>query len=142
MTLTSVLLLTTHLMSSPTLAVDFRLAPAAALPGRTGTQVPLEGEATDGAAESRRGAGLPTRKTATPSPSFTAARGFGADVPLSFAARQIVPTAYRVRYAGRVDPEATVTWSGDKPWNRALQEAIRPLGLRMTLSGSTVTISR
>ncbi|MFC0387274.1 hypothetical protein [Muricoccus vinaceus] len=47
-----------------------------------------------------------------------------------------------MRYADDIDPDALVSWVGDKPWNRALQDAIRPLGLRMTLLRNTVTISR
>jgi hypothetical protein len=47
-----------------------------------------------------------------------------------------------VQYGSEIETDALVSWVGAKPWNRALQDAIRPLGLRMTLAGGTVTITR
>jgi len=73
---------------------------------------------------------------------FTVARGFGQAIPLRFAARQIVPPAITVRYAPGVDQDAEVDWTGDAPWNRVLQAAVRPLDLHVTVGVQSVLISR
>ena len=142
MALTTALFLTTHLLAPHLLAVDFRLSPSGPPQGQTViTGRPADGSPAD-MTENRTLTTPSPRRTARASVSFTAARGFGTDVPLSFAARQIVPAAFSVRYDDNIDPSAPVSWVGEKPWNRALQDAIRPLGLRMTLVQGTVTISR
>lgn len=142
MALAPALLLTTHLLTPQPLPVDFRLSPSGPPQGQTvPAERPAEGSPA-GTTENRTDTTLSPRRTARPGASFTAARGFGTDVPLSFAARQIVPGAFSVRYADGIDPDALVSWVGEKPWNRALQDAIRPLGLRMTLLRGTVAISR
>src|SRR3546814_5748064 len=38
--------------------------------------------------------------------------GFGNEVPLSFAVRQIVPPGHEISYGAGVDVNAVVTWSG------------------------------
>ncbi|UZO94536.1 Hypothetical protein RMP42_05183 (plasmid) [Roseomonas mucosa] len=142
MALATALLLTTHLLTPQALSVDFRLSPSGPPQGpAVSTGRPVDGSPAD-VTENRTNSAPSVRRTARPSVFFTAARGFGTDVPLSFAARQIVPAAFSVRYADNIDPNAPVSWVGEKPWNRALQDAIRPLGLRMTLVQGTVTISR
>lgn len=74
-------------------------------------------------------------------PRFLVARGFGRQVPMSFAIRQIVPHTTVVRFGPAVDPAAPVNWSGGRPWNRVLAAALRPLRLRMTTAAGSVTIS-
>jgi hypothetical protein len=68
------------------------------------------------------------------------AHGFGHQVPLSFAIRQIVPRYMRVRYANQVDSSALVDWKGGKPWNVVLVHAMKPLGYRVWVSARTVHI--
>ncbi len=75
-------------------------------------------------------------------PGFMVARGFGQAIPLRFAARQIVPPAFTVRYAPGVDQDAEVDWTGDAPWNRVLLAAVQPLGLHVTVGVKSVLISR
>ena len=75
-------------------------------------------------------------------PRFKLARGFGDAVPLSFAVRQIVPTAVKVRYGAGIDPDALVSWTGNRPWNQALAAAVRPLRLRIVMGTNTVLITR
>jgi len=142
MTLVTTLLLTTHLMAPQPLQIDFRLSPAGAPAGQALVTRPPFVDPLAGMAENRTNTTASPRRASSPSVSFTPARGFGTDVPLSFAARQIVPEGLRVQYGPGFETDALVSWVGGKPWNRALQEAIRPLGLRMTLAGRTVTITR
>jgi hypothetical protein len=66
--------------------------------------------------------------------------GFGAQVPLRFAVRQIVPSSYEVAYGDAVDRDALVDWKGGKPWRATLADAVSPLGLTVSVVGSTVAI--
>lgn len=79
-----------------------------------------------------------------PPPSFSVpnARGFGHEVPLSFAVRQIVPAKLRVSYANRLDTDALVNWQGGEPWNVVLVNAVKPLGYQVWVSSTTVHIYR
>jgi len=68
--------------------------------------------------------------------------GFGRSVPLSFAVRQIVPRTIQVRYGASADTDAPVDWQGDREWRLVLQDALRPLGLKLSLRGATAVISK
>lgn len=134
----------------PTLPVDFRIVPqdpasvtpsATALPqpgpiGRERLSAPNNPQADSG-----QGA-APARPTVRPAAVFPVAQGFGSDVPLRFAVRQIVPAGISAIFADGVEQDASVTWRGGGPWNRVLQNAIQPLGLRLLIRGRTVTINR
>jgi len=67
--------------------------------------------------------------------------GFGDQVPLSFAVRQIVPAHFQVVFTDAVHKDAPVDWKGGEPWRATLADALRPLGLVVTVSGSKVTIA-
>lgn len=75
-----------------------------------------------------------------PRPAFSTARGFGRQVPLSFAVRQIVPPRFAVKFGGGVDPNAPTDWTGGRPWNAVLQDSLRPLGLKLVMHAKSVTI--
>ena len=62
------------------------------------------------------------------------------EVPLSFAVRQIVPARFQVAFGETVNRDAPVDWKGGKPWRPTLSDAIRPLGLTVSVAGATVTI--
>ena len=69
------------------------------------------------------------------------ATGFGRDVPLEFAVRQVVPAAMHVEYAETVDRQLRVSWQGGKPWPQVLHAVLVPIGLRVVTSGQTVKIT-
>jgi hypothetical protein len=73
-------------------------------------------------------------------PRFNIAQGFGDQVPLRFAVRQIVPEFVKVTFGPGVDPDATVDWQGGQGWNRVLFQAVRPLGLRLVMTPMAVEI--
>ena len=75
------------------------------------------------------------------SPREPALSGFGDRVPLTFAVRQIVPAHFLVAYADAVHKDAPVDWKGGEPWRATLADAVRPLGLVVTVSGPRVTIA-
>ena len=80
----------------------------------------------------------PKQHVSAPEP---AASGFGDQVPLSFAVRQIVPPNFQVAYADTVQKDAPVNWKGGEPWRVTLASAVRPLGLIVTVNGPKVTIA-
>jgi hypothetical protein len=79
-------------------------------------------------------------KRAIRGPHFAVTRGFGNQVPLSFAVRQIVPRAVKVHFAKGVDPATAVDWNGGRPWNAVLWSAVHPLGLHLVLKPGAVWI--
>ena len=68
--------------------------------------------------------------------------GFGADVPLSFACRQIMPKTIKVVLAPDVDPETPVTWRGGRSWAAVMRDALQPAGLTLVPHGETVEIRK
>ena len=66
--------------------------------------------------------------------------GFGDQVPLSFACRQIIPRGVRVLYGPGASPDALVDWKGGDVWPLVLGRAIHPLGLHMVAVGTKLTI--
>ncbi len=74
-------------------------------------------------------------------PSVVIARGFGHDVPLDFAVRQVVPPRIRVTYGDAVDRQIRVSWDGGKPWDQVLRSVVAPLGLHVVISPTGVRIT-
>jgi hypothetical protein len=81
----------------------------------------------------------PSVRTKRPA-SDPAVMGFGDQIPLSFAVRQIVPAKFQVVFGEEVDRDELVDWKGGRPWRSALSEAINPFGLTIHVHGLTVTI--
>jgi len=73
---------------------------------------------------------------------FEMAYGFGDQIPLSFAVRQIVPATVKVTYGPGADPNALVDWKGGQTWNRVLLAAVKPLGLRLVFTHTAVEIRK
>ncbi len=81
-----------------------------------------------------------TGQTDAEEPRFKVAEGFGDQVPLRFAIRQIVPPAVKVTYGPGASPDALVDWKGGQGWNRVLSRAVHPLGLRLVMTYMGVQI--
>jgi hypothetical protein len=79
----------------------------------------------------------PTLRRPAPQPVVA---GFGDQVPLSFAVRQIVPARFQVAFGEAVKSDAPVNWKGGKRWRPTLSDAVRPLGLTVSVVGAKVTI--
>ncbi len=73
-------------------------------------------------------------------PRVPLAVGFGRQIPLSFAARQIVPAGLPVSFAPEVDQDALVDWSGGRPWNQVINAVVQPLRLRAVVTNRGVLI--
>ena len=59
----------------------------------------------------------------------------------SLAVRQIVPAGFEVAFAEAVDQDLPVDWKGGRPWRATLADALRPLGLVVSVAGPKVTIA-
>lgn len=70
------------------------------------------------------------------------AYGFGDQVPLSFACRQIIPPAVKVTYGPGANPNMLVNWKGGDTWNHVLWNAVKPLGLRLVMTRMAVEIRK
>jgi hypothetical protein len=79
--------------------------------------------------------------TAVPTqPRFKMAYGFGNQIPLGFACRQIVPRAVKVIFGPGANPRQIVSWQGGDTWNHVLRDAVKPVGLHLVMSTMTVEI--
>ena len=121
------------LVLHPAAHADFRLQ---APPASSNIPAPAPAMPSDNLQADEAGQPVPRRSR------FPLARGFGHQVPVSFATRQIVPHTTVIRFGPGVDLDALVTWSGGRPWNRVLASAVRPLRLRVTTTTNAVVISR
>ena len=129
MFLTTSFLMATHLLVSPLHHVDFQIAPG------------QQGRAAD-AIESGRPSTPRGRDEIVSETRYNIARGFGNQVPVGFAVRQIVPAPFRVAMQMDLDPAITVSWTGGRPWNQVLWSALHARGLHMTVVRDVVTIRK
>ncbi len=109
---------------------DFRVQGAAPEGGAT----PLAANTGPDGPGPRRGVQAAIR------PRVAVAVGFGRQIPLSFAARQIVPASLPVRFTPEVDQDTLVDWSGGRPWNQVIAAAVQPLHLRAIITARGVLI--
>ncbi len=73
-------------------------------------------------------------------PAIPIANGFGRQVPLAFAARQIVPTGVKTTFGPDVDQAELVDWTGGGPWIGVLRNAVQPIGLHVTVRSMAISI--
>ncbi|GBR07508.1 hypothetical protein [Acetobacter oeni] len=73
---------------------------------------------------------------------FRRATGYGRQVPLHFAVRQIVPRGVTVTFAPDIDTEAPVDWQGGREWNKVLASSVAQAGDVIDVGRNKVTIRR
>ena len=129
MRLTCLILATAGLVTSANAEFVMVSQPAAEIDARDPAPAP--------AANPGRKSLNPTLRRPPPQPVVA---GFGDQVPLSFAVRQIVPARFQVAFGETVDSDTPVDWKGGKPWRPTLSDAVRPLGLTVSVVGATVKI--
>lgn len=76
------------------------------------------------------------------SASNEAVRGFGSQIPLALALRQILPVGYHFSIDQNIEVDTPVSYKGGKPWRDTIKDMLAPVGLTMSEQGPTVTISR
>lgn len=95
--------------------------------------------------EAKEKADRPEKEAAAPKKiklHHVRAHGFGNQIPLTFAVRQIVPRGFTVSFDKGVNQEALVDWHGEQSWTAALRQAVKPLKLKVVLEDSTVRIKK
>lgn len=68
--------------------------------------------------------------------------GFGKNIPLELAVRQIVPEGTTVQLADGVDAKVRVSWDGASGWRKSLEQAVAGAGYVMAVADNKITISR
>jgi hypothetical protein len=77
---------------------------------------------------------------APPPVHYDIVSGFGTDIPLALAMRQIVPARYSYSFDSTVDPGVKINWKGGQPWDAVLNNAVAPLGFAAKVAGDTVFV--
>lgn len=73
---------------------------------------------------------------------FPAVEGFGNEIPLAMALRQVVPADYAYAFGNGVNPGYRVSWNGGKPWNEIVFDMIAPLDLVAYVRGNKLYINK
>ncbi|WP_034999373.1 hypothetical protein [Beijerinckia mobilis] len=77
-----------------------------------------------------------------PKPAINAqAIGFGSQIPLGFALKQIVPAEIAIKFGPGVTPDVLVDWKGGREWKIVLEEAVQPLGIHLSVKGKALVLS-
>ena len=74
------------------------------------------------------------------SSDFAVVEGFGSDVPLALALRQVAPPSYAFSFGNGINPGYRVSWSGGRPWNEIVGDMVAPLGYGVRITKKTVLI--
>ncbi|PCJ99016.1 MAG: hypothetical protein COA45_06110 [Zetaproteobacteria bacterium] len=72
--------------------------------------------------------------------TFDVIEGFGTDMALALALRQIVPAQYAFSFGKGINPGEVISWTGGQPWNSVLEAALAPLNVTFKLEGKTILI--
>lgn len=72
--------------------------------------------------------------------TFDVIEGFGTDIPLALALRQIVPAQYAFSFGTDVNPGTTISWTGGQPWNSVLEMALTPRNIAFKLEGKKLIL--
>lgn len=68
--------------------------------------------------------------------------GFGRQIPLSIALKQIVPAQYVYKFNAGVTPKTKVSWQGGDTWVNVLNEMLDQADLSGTLNNNVIEISK
>lgn len=77
----------------------------------------------------------------SPLPSDKIVEGFGKDIPLAIALRDIVPANYAYVFSPKDIAGFKISWRGGKPWKDVLQLALTPYNLFATANGNQLVIT-
>lgn len=87
---------------------------------------------------------LSSNVTQTGTPIISAPlKGWGKDIPLSTALKQVVPDGWKAKKMGSVDLNKKVNWNGNKPWVNVLDDLAVQNGFKANVdwNSKTLTIS-
>lgn len=66
--------------------------------------------------------------------------GFGENMPLLFALRQIAPETYTMSFSPAVTQDTTLSWEGGAPWPDVLQAALAEQNLEASIGDNVIRI--
>ena len=69
-------------------------------------------------------------------------QGFGKDIPLAIALRQIAPAQYAYRFEDGVSAGQKVSWQGGKPWPHVLSDMLAASGLQVVIVGNVISVQQ
>ena len=72
----------------------------------------------------------------------TVIQGFGKQVPLVIALREVVPASYQFAYADGINLGTLVNWKGGRPWPEVMTNVVTPLGLTATERNNVIYIDK
>ena len=72
--------------------------------------------------------------------TFDVIEGFGSDMPLALALRQIVPPQYAFSFGDGVNAGMRISWQGGNPWNQVLSDALAPHGVATSVNNKKVLL--
>tara|TARA_R110002124_G_scaffold129483_1_gene291022 strand:- start:332383 stop:333429 length:1047 start_codon:yes stop_codon:yes gene_type:complete len=81
-----------------------------------------------------------TYEETMPKQEYATAYGFGKDMPLALALRQIVPASYAFSFENDVNIGTRVSWQGGEPWNEVLKTALRQQNLSAIIYDDMVLV--
>lgn len=67
--------------------------------------------------------------------------GFGKDIPLAVALRQVVPPAYMLSFAPGLDQGKPVSWNGGRPWDQVVTDMLADRKLHASIQGNVLSVS-
>lgn len=70
----------------------------------------------------------------------TVVHGFGNNVSLDFAVRQIVPKTMKIIYIGNINKNEKVSWIGERPWDQVIQELVFYRNIQIKINSSVVIL--
>lgn len=81
----------------------------------------------------------------TPAPAPTpisddVVEGFGKDIPLAMALRDIVPAKYAYAFSPRDIAGVKISWRGGKPWQDVLKDALAPYDFDVSVNENNIVI--
>ena len=72
----------------------------------------------------------------------TSVQGFGKQIPLALALRQIVPASYAYSFGDNVNHKTPISWEGGQDWRTTLRLALKAKGLAMQVQNGVVRITQ
>lgn len=70
---------------------------------------------------------------------FETVQGFGQQIPLALALRQVVPASFALSFDG-VPAGRAVDWAGGRGWNEALIDIVASINAKAAIDGNNITI--
>lgn len=133
--------------SAPAPAAEPTPAPVAPVVEKTEAQPPVAATPVEAApaGDLRKAPAVAETPTPAPTPAPAVAsgpvvEGFGKDIPLAIALRDIVPAKYAYSFSPSNIAGSKISWRGGKQWQDVLKDALTPRGLDVSITENAIVI--